>query len=107
MILVRPTGTILPAADATMSTLPIAAQASAVQATAMMVAPIARPTGDGGFSTISSAAGRKSISSAARRSAEAGNGTIFLADFMESRLQPVQCGIAPAGSHQIVVSAVL
>ena len=60
--LVLPLGTILPLAVTTMSTLPNVAQASATQKMAMMVAPTARPTGDGGVSAISSAAGRKASS---------------------------------------------
>ena len=63
MILVRPLGTIFPVAEATMSIVPNHAQTSATQNTAMMVAPIARPIGDGGVSTISSAAGRNASSS--------------------------------------------
>ena len=66
MILVRPLGTILPGAEATMSIVPDQAQASAAQNSTMMVAPIARPIGDGGVSTISSAAGRKASSSPRR-----------------------------------------
>jgi hypothetical protein len=53
---------ILPVAVATMSTLPKVAHASATQKMAMMVAPMARPTGEGGVSAISIAAGRKASS---------------------------------------------
>src|SRR4030095_15917389 len=63
MILVRPLGTIFPVADATISMVPAQAQTSAAQKSKMMVAPIVRPIGDGGVSTISSAAGRNASSS--------------------------------------------
>jgi hypothetical protein len=53
---------IFPVAVATMSTLPNIAHVSATQKMAMIVAPTARPTGDGGVSAISSAAGRKASS---------------------------------------------
>ena len=42
---------------------PAEAQTSAAQNSRMMVAPIVRPIGDGGVSTISSAAGRNASSS--------------------------------------------
>ena len=61
--LVRPLGTIFPVADATMSIVPAEAQISAAQNNRIMVAPIARPIGDGGVSTISSAAGKNASSS--------------------------------------------
>ena len=73
MTLVRPPGTIFPGAVATMSTVPKAAQVSAKQKNAMIVAPMARPTGEGGFSTTSSAAGRKAISYSLRRARFSGN----------------------------------
>ena len=50
----------LPDADATISTCPKLAQISATEQSRTIVTPIARPIGDGGVSTISSAAGRKS-----------------------------------------------
>ena len=46
--------------------VPEQAQASAAQNSAMIVTPMARPTGDGGVSTISSAAGRNASSSPCR-----------------------------------------
>ncbi len=58
MVLVRPVGTILPEAVAMMSTWPKIAQTTAIAKNRMMVAPMARPTGDAGVSRISSAAGR-------------------------------------------------
>jgi hypothetical protein len=61
--LVRPLGTIFPGADATMSMVPAQAQIRATQKSSMIVAPNARPIGDGGVSTISSAAGRNASSS--------------------------------------------
>src|SRR5258707_4726959 len=85
--LVRPPGTILPVDVVTISTLPSDAQVSATQKTATMLAPIARPTGEGGVSVISSAAGRNAIS-ASRRTSALGNGTMFLlTDVMDSRLK--------------------
>jgi hypothetical protein len=58
MTLVLPLGTIFPLADATMSIVPHQAHTSPAQNSRMIVDPIARPIGDGGVSTISSAAGR-------------------------------------------------
>src|SRR5262249_28417910 len=104
-----------PVADATMSIVPQDAQASAAQNSRMRVAPIARPIGEGGVSTISRAAGRNA-SSALRRAFPRGSGTTpraagaakaALADFMEPCLQAMQRGIAPACSKQRVMAAVL
>src|SRR5208282_870843 len=75
--LTRPLGTILPVAEATISTCPKLAQVNARQNNTMSVAPMARPIGDGGVSTISSAAGRKASSSLSRRSRVNGKVTIF------------------------------
>src|SRR5262245_25856691 len=74
---------ILPGATATMSTVPMHAQASAMPNTAIMVKAMARPIGDGVVSTISSAAGRNASSSLRRSSRFFGNSITFLADFME------------------------
>src|ERR1700738_4618016 len=107
---------ILPGAEATMSILPNAAQPSARQNRAMMVTPIARPVGEGGDSTISSAAGRNAISSRSRRAAAFGNGTTLAdfvdsdfmdSDFMDATLHAVEGGIAPACPDQLVVRPVL
>ena len=106
---------IFPVADATMSIVPHQAQTSAAQNTRMMVAPIARPIGDGGVSTISSAAGRNASSSPRlwcgrpkRDDALHGlGGHAGSADFMESRLQPMQRCVATAGLDQRVMAAVL
>ena len=69
-------GMILPGAVATMSTVPKQAQASASRTAAMIVAPIARPIGEGGVSTISSAAGRNASSCVAAAALRTfGNGT--------------------------------
>ena len=81
-----------------------------------MVSPIARPVGEGGDFTISSAAGRNAISSRSRRLRAFGNGTILAdfvdsdfmdSDFMDATLHAVEGGIAPTGSDQLVVRAVL
>src|SRR5712675_1825132 len=107
MIFVRPLGMILPGATATMSTVPMHAQPSATANTAMMVKATARPTGEGGVSTISSAAGRNASSSFRRSARSAGKATIFLADFMQTCLEPVERCISAAGLDQIVMGAVL
>src|ERR1700736_600663 len=115
MVLVRPLVMILPGAEATMSILPNAAQPSARQNRAMIVTPIARPVGEGGDSTISSAAGRNAISSRSRR-ARAGNGTTLAdfvdsdfvdSDFMDPTLPAVEGGIAAPGSDQLVMRPIL
>src|SRR5258708_2807342 len=72
---------IFPVAVATISTWPRQAQANASTNSAMTVAPIARPVGDGGVSTISSAAGRNASSSRSRRLA--GKGTTFFSGVMK------------------------
>ena len=84
--LTRPLGTIFPLEVATMSTCPKHAQIKARQNTAMMVAPIARPIGDGGVSTISRAAGRKAISSRCRRVGRLGKGDDVLRASSDSLL---------------------
>ena len=80
--LLRPLGTILPCAVAMMSIVPQIAQAIARQKTLMMTTAIARPTGEGGVSTISKAAGRKAISRSRRRATGRGNTTTELVDFI-------------------------
>src|SRR5215472_9811732 len=107
IVLVRPLGMILPWADATMSIFPNAAQASARQNMAMMVTPTARPIGEGGVSTTSSAAGRNASSSRSRRSRALGNGMTLLADFINASLHAIEGCVAPAGPDQLVVGAVL
>src|SRR3954452_10923028 len=109
--LVRPLGTIFPVADATMSMVPHQAQTSDAQNSTMIVVPIARPIGDGGVSTISSAAGRNA-SSSLRLSAARRNGTMVrtvsagLADIMNSCLHPMQRSIAAASVDERVMGAV-
>src|SRR5690349_4868538 len=83
MSLTRLLGMTFPDADATISTCPKVAQTSATQKTATMVAPMARPIGDGGVSTISKAAGRKASSCSKRRATE-----LALADFMPVSFKP-------------------
>src|SRR5882757_9952124 len=115
MTLVRSLGTIFPVADATMSIVPHHAQTSAAQNSRMMVAPTTRPIGEGGASTISSAAGRNASSSlrlsCARRNGMTRRmgsaGMAGLADFMDACLQPMQRCIAAGGLDQRVVGPVL
>ena len=80
---------------------PTHAQASASANTATIGAAIARPIGDGGVSTISSAAGRKA-SSSRRRAATRRSGTcrrtVGSADFMQACLEAVERGVAAAAS---------
>src|SRR5271155_5446140 len=107
-ILVRPLGTILPGAEAIRSTLPKLAQASAKQKAAIRVKEIARPIGEGGVSTISSAAGRKASPSPGRSRCEPGRVARALPDdFMNPRLQAVERGVAAAGAEQLVMGPVL
>src|SRR3954454_12645550 len=112
MTFVRPLGTILPVAVATMSMGLKQAQVRARQNKTISENAMARPAGDGGLSTISSAAGRNAISSRSRRvTSREGNGTIFLAvlsaDFMDTSLYAVKRCVAAAGLDQLVVAAVL
>src|SRR5215471_5140069 len=113
--LVRPLGIILPCAEATISTSLIEAQATAAANTSTMVRPIARPTGDGGVSMISSAAGRNASSSLPRLLRGPGKGMIFLlASFMgaalshltDASLHAMQRSITAAASEQIFVGPV-
>src|SRR5262245_33997149 len=106
MTLVRPLGTIFPVADATMSIVPHQAQTNAAQNSRMLVKPIVRPIGDGGVSTISSAAGRNA-SSSPRRSRAHGNGMTrrHLAVRKNPCLPPLQRGLAAAGLDQGFVGA--
>src|SRR5712671_433595 len=73
----------------------------------MMVAATARPAGDAGVSTISSAAGKNAVSSDLARPADLGNATIFLTDFMDARLETIEVGIASRRTDQLVVRPVL
>src|SRR5678816_1821078 len=110
MTLVRLLGTILPVAVATMSMVPHHAHARATQKKPMSAKTMARPTGDGGVSTISSAAGRNASSSRRRSgttSPAAFMATAGLADFKDPTLQAVQGGVAAAGLDQGIVRAVL
>src|SRR5258708_23874553 len=97
MTLMRPLGLIVPVAAATMSIVPQDAQASDAQNSSARVRAIIRPIGDGGVSTISSAAGRNA-SSSRRRACARRNGTTRAdsagftgsAGFLDTFLQPVQ-----------------
>src|SRR6516164_7372592 len=117
MILVWPVGMILPVAEATISTWPKKAHTSARQNRAMMLNTIVWPTGDGGVSTISSAAGRKASSCLSRAFLVREEGSAFrfgaapcdvcLADCMDARLEPMEHRVAPARIDELVVCAVL
>src|SRR5262249_7705813 len=111
MTLVRPLGMIFPGAAAMISTSPSDAQAKAKPNSAMIVTPIARPIGEGGASTISSAAGRNASSCLSRRFSPGESGVTFLAEvlagFMDSGLQEMERGIAGDGLDQIVMAAIL
>ena len=81
-----------------------------------MLNTIVRPTGDGGVSTISSAAGRNASSCLSRAllAREEGSARTFgaapcdgLADFMDARLEPMERRVAPASIDELVVGAVL
>src|SRR3954466_14818073 len=103
---VRPLGTILPGAVATISMAPKDAHVPARQKNAMIVAPIARPVGDDGVSTISSAAGRNSSSRARRGCTEAGRATIGLDDLMDSGLQAVERCVTSVRAYQVVMRTI-
>src|SRR6516165_6792778 len=107
MTLVRPLGTILPGAVATMSVVPREAQAIARQNKAMTVIEITRRVGDGGVSVISRAAGKNASSYSRRRAAVCGNGTTFLTDFMDTSLQVVEFGVAAVAANQLIMGSVL
>src|SRR5262245_43472273 len=109
---------ILPVAEATMSTWPKNAHASARQKRAMMLNAIVRPIGDGGVSTISSAAGRNASSCLSRPLLVREEGSAFrmfgaaacdicLADCMDARLKSMEHRIAPICIDELVVGAVL
>src|ERR1700722_1232756 len=104
---VMPLGMILPGAVATMSISPIHAHARAAQNTTIMVNIMARPADEAGVSMISNAAVKKPSSSRSRRCRSEGKGMIFLGDFMNSRLQAVQCRVTPASVDQLLVRSIL
>src|ERR1700691_5903907 len=111
--LTRPVGTTFPTAAATISTFPNPAQTRATQNSATMVPPIARPIGDGGIATISSAAGKKASSTLARRSRVGGKVIMFLATaiaasagFMESTLKPIEGRVVSTRPRQLFVRSV-
>src|SRR6266536_329709 len=106
---------IFPGAVATISTLPHTAHPRARQKNARILAPIARPIGDGGVSMTSSAAGRNAVSSPPRRTSfRFGKSTIFSADVMgarldvlNARLQVMQLRVPAAPAHQFIMGPVL
>src|SRR6478752_5023205 len=113
--LLRPLDTTLPVADATMSIVPQADHASAAQTRAISANAMARPIGDGGVSVISSAAGRKAVSSALRFLVFRKGTTVcsgfragaVLADLIDPSLEAMQGRIAAAVPDQGVMRAVL
>src|SRR6266576_6925135 len=106
IVFVRADGTIFPDAVAIISTLPIAAQASATTKNATIVAPTARPTGEAGVSRISSAAGKncKAVGSRALTATASGDG---MKVSRRAGLQLMQEGIAARPLHKFVVCAIL
>src|SRR6266545_4406022 len=103
----RPTGTTLPCAVATMSMWPTQAQVRAMRKKAINVPAMTRPKGDAGVSMISTAAGRNSSSD--RRDEPNGRTLpmVSSADFMESSLHAVEGGVAPTSPDQVIVAAIL
>src|SRR6476620_7848864 len=95
---------------------------SAMTANRIITPAMARPIGEAGVSTISSAAGRNSSSSWRAPRTFRSNGTMIAADFchdvsagagaglsggcMESSLQTMQRGVAPAPADQLIVRSV-
>src|SRR5262249_5239946 len=107
MTLLRPVGTILPGAVATISTQPSTAHVNASTKNVMIVPPMARPAGEAGVSMISSAAGRNS------RSFWDLEGTDNLRDaatmsphLQQSGLRAVERGVSAAAAHKFVMRAV-
>src|SRR6266446_6410147 len=98
---------ILPGATATISTVPMHAQAKATLNTAMMVKMTAWPAGDEGVSMISRAAGRNASSSFRRSRRCPGRARRFLVDLMQTCLEAIEGCIAAAGLDQLIMSAVL
>src|SRR6476646_6599144 len=127
--LVPPFATILPGAVATMSIRPTEAQTIIATASTTMVQATARPIGDGGVSTISSAAGRNSVSARLRllrdgtpsrkltkpsppetraaqprpshRTGASRACPIVLSHFMETRLHHVEGGVTALAADQL------
>src|SRR3954454_3433730 len=113
--LLRPLDTTLPVAEATMSIVPQADQASAAQTRSIRAIAMARPIGDGGVSVISSAAGRKATSLALRPFPFRNGITVcsgraagtVLADLINASLETMQGGVPAAGLDQRIMRAVL
>src|SRR5215475_2029578 len=97
MTLLRPVGTILPGAVATISTQPSTAHVNASTKNAIIVPPMARPAGEPGVSMISSAAGRNSRSlrnlEENRRLRDA---TTMSSRLQQSGLRAVELGVSAA-----------
>src|SRR5215475_12422158 len=109
MTLLRPLGTIWPVALATISTLPKHAQTRAAQNSTMIVPPMAPARGDGGVSTISSAAGRNARSFWLRPGAARAPGRKMRssANFMEASLQAIERRITAALPEKVIMGAIL
>src|SRR5262249_30471614 len=105
--LLRPLGTTFPDAVATTSSEARQAQSTDATNSATTVRLMARPIGDGGVSTTSSAAGRNASSYSRRRSGSVGNRMIFLADVMDAGLEVRGLGVTAVGADQLVVGPVL
>src|SRR5262245_51632550 len=107
MTLLRPVGTILPGAVATISTQPNTDQAKASIKNAIIAPAMARPAGEAGVSMISSAAGRNSRSSCERdRSDGLWSAATMSYHLLQPRLRAVKHGVASAAAHELVVRAV-
>src|SRR5215831_4061546 len=117
IILTWPDGMIRPLAVATMSICPTQAQPIATLTSKTITPIIIRPAAEAGVSMISSAAGRNSSSCCFRQLCRNGRriSLLFLLrpvaivsdDIDQPRLKPMELGVAPAPSHQIVVFSVL
>src|SRR6185436_12063489 len=97
-----PDGTILPGATATISTRPKTDQMNAMTIMAITAQSRKRPTGDGGVSCNSSAAGRNSSSLTLRAMS-----SLPAAAFISRRLLVEQRGVMPAAGDELAVRALL
>ena len=105
----RPLGTILPGAMATISVVPNEAHARVRQNNAIIVTPTARRVGDGGISVISSAAGKKMrVRNRAGEPALEETALLFSRrPSLNSSLQVVKLCVATVAVDQLVMRSVL